>query len=277
MKKSRFHLVLLALFGLSTLTINAAQLASAKVLSVSGAVTSYSADDVKTPLVVGDILTQGDSVVSSGLSSALLVFSNGSEITVEENSSVTLAELSQEAFSGNKSYEQLQADPSKSQSLLELNYGKVAGHVKQLRPGSRFDIETPLGTAAIRGTQFEVSIGYNAERGEFTMTVLNKDGKVDVISRFPGSVSFGRSTVAQVSYAAGAESETSESLPPAHTIVLRISKDDPYFRDVINAVKNYPPFQNNGTPPNVIDVAPPGPTFTPEDQDTVIASPNLPV
>ncbi len=85
MKNTRFHLVLLALFGLSALTINAAQLASAKVLSVTGIVTNSE----ESPLAVGAILAQGDSVVTSALSNALLVFSNGSELVVKEKSSVT--------------------------------------------------------------------------------------------------------------------------------------------------------------------------------------------
>jgi chitinase len=68
MKNSRILLVLLALFGLSALTINAAQLATAKVLSVTGTVNTYNADGTESPLAVGAILAQGDSVVTTALS-----------------------------------------------------------------------------------------------------------------------------------------------------------------------------------------------------------------
>jgi len=269
MKNTRFHIVLLALFGLSALTINAAQLASAKVLSVTGTVTSYAENGEESPLAVGTILTEGDSVTTTALSNALLVFSNGSELVVEENTSLTLAELSQEAFSGNKSYEQLQADPSQSQSLLELNYGKVSGHVKQLRAGSKFFIETPLGTAAIRGTKFEVELSYNAERGEFVFSVHNKDGKVDIISRYAGSIEYGRGNVGDKGYDSSVSEDTSDPIPAAHHIVVRLSKDDPYFNDIIDLLENFPP---DGKRPEII-IEDPIET-DPESEDVSIVSPD---
>ncbi len=269
MKNSRILLVLLALFGLSALTINAAQLATAKVLSVTGTVNTYNADGTESPLAVGAILAQGDSVVTTALSETLLVFSNGSELTIEENTSITLAELAQEAFSGNKSYEQLQADPSKSQALLELNYGKVSGHVKKLRSGSEFYIETPLGTAAIRGTTFKVELRYNAERGEFMLFIYNYDGKVDIMSRYAGVFKYGRSNIGDKGYDSNGTNDRSEPIPPAHIIVIRLSRDDPHFHDIIHLIKNFPPFVSPPLTPE-----PPIYNPDPEDQDTAIASPN---
>ncbi len=272
MKHSRLHLVLLGLFTLSVLTANAAQLASAKVLSISGTVNTYTEDSQSKPLETGDILKQGDSIVTTPLSSAHLVFSNGSELTVQENTSVTLAELTQEAFSGKKSYEQLQADPSKSQSLLELNYGKVSGHTKKLRQGSTFHIETPLGTAAIRGTHYTVEIRYNAERGEFLLIVTNKDGKVDIISDYIGNFEYGRGNIGDKRYDSTLTDDKSEAIPPAHTIVIRLSKLDPAYDDIINALKNYAPFQGgDDRPETIIIVTPPI-----EDPGVQIASPNEP-
>jgi len=91
MKSPYLHLILLALFGLSSLTATAAQqLASAKVLSMSGTVTSASEDGVESPLMIGAILSQGDSIVTGAWSTALLVFSNGSEILVTEETSITI-------------------------------------------------------------------------------------------------------------------------------------------------------------------------------------------
>ncbi|CAA6697343.1 MULTISPECIES: FecR domain-containing protein [unclassified Lentimonas] len=270
MKNTRFHLVLLALFGLSALTINAAQLASAKVLSVTGTVTNTTENGEESPLAVGAILKQGDSVMTTAMSNALLVFSNGSELVVEENSSLTLAELTQEAFSGKKSYEQLQADPSKSQSLLELNYGKVSGHVKKLRPGSEFFVETPLGTAAIRGTNYTVELGYNADRGELLFIVNNKDGKVDIMSRYAGQIEYGRGKVGDKAHDHTAASDKSHAIPPTHTVVVRLSKDNPHFNEIVNRLKNFPPFQNGNTPPVIIE----DPIQTnPEAEDVELVSP----
>jgi hypothetical protein len=271
MKHSRLHLVLLGLFTLSVLTANAAQLASAKVLSISGTVNTNTEDSQSKPLKTGDILKQGDSIVTTALSSAHLVFSNGSELTVQENTSVTLAELTQEAFSGKKSYEQLQADPSKSQSLLELNYGKVSGHVKQLKEGSDFHIQTPLGTAAIRGTKFSVDLSYNRERGEYVLVVNNFDGKVDVLSRVGDSLEFGRGKRADKGFEAD-NPDTINSIPAGHIVTIRISEDDPNYDDVIDVLKNYAPFQGgDDRPETIIIVTPPI-----EDPGVQIASPNEP-
>jgi hypothetical protein len=273
MKSPYLHLILLALFGLSSLTATAAQqLASAKVLSMSGTVTSKSEDGVESPLMIGAILGQGDSIATGAWSTALLVFSNGSEILVTEKTSITIVKLSQEAFGGTKSYEQLKADPSKSQSLLQLNYGKVSGHVKSLKAGSRFDIETPLGTAAIRGTKFSIECRYNVVRGEFIFVIYNLDGKVDLISRLNGISKYGSGNSAEKAYEAEGE-ETTESIPPAHRITVRISDKNPNFERIINPEVNCPPFKNNNTQPEA-PVLPP--EVTPEDQDTVIASPNQP-
>lgn len=291
MKNARLLLALLAIFGLSAFTANAAELASAKVLSVTGFVNSYIPNGSEKPtgalgispsdtqvnatqrqVAIGDILKREDSIVTAVLSSTSLVFSNGSELTVNENTSVTVTELAQEAFSGNKSYEQLQADPSKSQTLLTLNYGKVNGHVKQLREGSIFYIQTPLGTAAIRGTKFAAELRHNIARREFVLIVKNMDGKVDILSRYAGTIEYGRGNVGDKGFESGG-SESSEAIPPAHTVVIRISEDDADYGAIIDRLKNYSPAQSEDTQPEIIILPPPP---TPEDNDTVIASPNQP-
>ena len=61
-----------------------------------------------------------------------LVFSNGSEITLFQNSSLSILDLEQEPYTSKRVYNELEADPSKSQTLLELDYGQLDGHVKKL-------------------------------------------------------------------------------------------------------------------------------------------------
>lgn len=272
MKNSRLYLALFAFFGLSALIVNAAQTASAKVLSVTGSVHVYAEGSPDAPLTAGAILTQGQGIVTTAMSSAHLVFSNGSELTVKENTSVTIAELTQEAFGGNKSYEQLKADPSKSQALLQLNYGKVSGHVKQLRAGSKFNIETPLGTAAIRGTKHEVGLGYNPVRKTVSMTVTNMDGKIDLITKTGGKIEY-YNNAAEVAYETGVKG-TTQPVPVGNTVTVSLSQDDPNFEDVINPAVNFPPYQNENTQPNTDKTTPPGPVVTPEDQTITITSPN---
>ncbi len=255
MKTLRLSILSFALLMIATVSTQAAELASAKVLSVTGSVAKYTAGGAEFALKVGDILREGDSVRATALSEAKLVFSNGSEVTIEENTSVTIAKLQQDAFSGGQSYEQLQADPSRSQTLLELNYGQLSGHTKQLRSDSQFDISTPLGTAAIRGTKWSVSLIYNAERGEFILSVRNIDGLVDLISRFAGTVQYGAGNVADKGYDSSASETTRELIPQDHTIIIRLHRNDPLFDTLFSIIENYEP---TGPKPVIMPGPPPG-------------------
>jgi len=247
MKIFRLHLLLLATLALGVFNLTAADLATAKVVSVSGTVTKYTLDGEGTPLAKGAILREGDSITVTALSEASLVFSNGSTLTVEENTSLTLKELTQEAFGGDKSYEALQADPSKSQTLLDLNYGSLEGHVKQLQTGSTFDIVTPLGTAAIRGTRYRIMIKFNKERGEYTLQVKNKDGNVTMISKFSGVVDFSSGT-AEKGYDGSLDTPTSAKIPVGRSINVRISRNDPYFDEVFDLITSLIPEEDRPDP-----------------------------
>jgi len=267
MKTLRIPFTILCVLALGALSAHAAQLASAKVLKVEGTVAKYAAGGGgSTPLKAGDILTEGDSVSATALSSAQLVFSNGTEISVEENTSFNIATLEQAPFGGSQSYEQLQADPSQSQTLLELNYGELKFHVKKLQPGSSFDIETPLGTAAIRGTQGAVKLFYNAERGEFILFVSNNDGLVDILSRYNGGLTFAGGS-AQTGYS-GSSEQKAEQIPQGNMVIIRLHQNDPFFDDLFKAYRNYIPDEPK---PGTIPL--PDPIFTPEDPGVIIVSP----
>jgi hypothetical protein len=268
MKTTKLYTTLFSLLFFGALASSSAQLSSAKVLSVEGTVTKYSKDGGNAPLKTGDILVEGDSVSATALSSALLVFSNGSQITVEENTSFNIAKLSQQPFSGSAAYEQLQADPSVSQTLLELNYGQLGFHVKKLRQNSSFDIESPLGTAAIRGTQGFARLFYNAERHEFLFFVKNNDGLVDIISRYAGQIEYGSGNIGDKGYDSGVTDDAAEPIPQAHTVIIRLSRGDPLFDDLYRAMQNFIPTE---TPQGGLEL--PMPELTPEDEGVIVISP----
>lgn len=267
MKTLRIPFTILCMLALSALSAHAAQLATAKVINVVGTVTKYAANGDKAPLKAGEILSQGDSVSATALSSALLVFSNGSEITVEENTSMKISKLEQDSFASGQSYEQLQADPSQSQTLLELNYGELGFHVKKLHSGSTFNIETPLGTAAVRGTKGFVKLFYNAERGEFVLMVKNFDGIVDIISRHAGAIQYSNG-VGDIGYDGSISEQVAEPLPQKHTIVVRLARGDPYFEALFALMKNYIP-----TNPRPGWIKLPVPEITPDDPGVIVVSP----
>ena len=262
MQKFYLYPLLAVLLNIGSVIAHSAQLASAKVISINGTASFYDESGSRAPLTVGTILTQGDHVTTAAQSDAMLVFSNGSELTIEENSSIVLAELAQQRFFSSKRYEQLQADPSQSQTQLELNYGSVYGHVKKLHAGSAFNIETILGTAMIRGTQFKVKIGYNAERGEFILIIHNKDGKIDLVSRYSGNFEYGRGSVSEKGYQSARIDDNSEAIPPAHIIVIRLSEDDPGYPQIVNLQRNFAP---SGSTPLKLNTTAPGPVITPAD------------
>lgn len=255
---------------LSAVTASA-ELASAKVIAITGTVTKYNSSG-QTRIAAGAILKEGDSLTTGPLGSAKLIFSNGSELTVKENSSFEISELQQEAYNSSNSYEQLQADPSRSQTLLELNYGELEGHVKKLRSDSKFHIQTPLGTAGIRGTRWSATLIYNAVRGEFTLTVNNFDGLVDIMSRYAGGVTFTSDKTATKSVNPTISEVVTEQLPQDHTISLTIAKGDPGFQAVVNAIK---PFIPASAPQPVVTPAPPPGASGNEDDDlgVIVVSP----
>lgn len=259
------------LLVITALSSAAAQISSAKVLSVEGTVTKYSKDGGNSRLNPGEVLVEGDSVSATAMSSARLVFSNGSLITVEENTSFEIAKLAQEPFSGSASYEQLQADPSASQTLLELNYGELGFHVKKLREDSTFNIQSPLGTAAIRGTQGSVRLIYDAEQGAFLFFVKNSEGRVDIISRYAGGATFGSDNVGNQSFDSEEAEETTEPIPQAHTLVIRLSRGDPLFDELFQAMQNFIPTE---TPQGRLEL--PLPQLTPRDASVMVISPDGP-
>jgi len=197
MKTLRIPFTLFCLLAISALSTHAAELATAKVLSVSGTVIkteggggSFKVGGRESPLKAGDILREGDRIHSTEGSKVFLVFSNGSEITLFQNSSLSIVDLEQEPYTSKRVYNELEADPSKSQTLLELDYGQLDGHVKKLSSASSFNIETPLGTAAIRGTRFSISLLFTGNK--LVLSVSNFDGLVDILTKSSSKVVTGK-------------------------------------------------------------------------------------
>lgn len=134
---------------------------------------------MSTPLKRGQTFGDGYTIETSGSSSALLLFSNGSAINVTPDSSLNLREFTQAASTSSIS---LQPETSSSKTDLMLNYGGIIGEVKKLDPSSSYTVSTPAGSAGIRGTTFEVF--YSEETGETTIRTLEGE----VVASFEGNV-----------------------------------------------------------------------------------------
>jgi len=119
--------------------------------------------------VQGKVLPAGESGVGGKLSEGyvaqagiggkiVLLLSNGTVMTLESQTKLKISEFSQEPFdAAGRKVSDLAEEPSKSNVKLDLDWGSIVVATKKLNRESRLDINSPTGTAGIRGTQFQMS------------------------------------------------------------------------------------------------------------------------
>ena len=138
-----------------------AQNGSVIVIQTKGVVNAYSPQGRKltSPVVRGSVLPVGYSIKTGFFSESILLFSNGTTATILENSKLRLDKFTQAPFDAqNGSFAQLQTEPSASQVSVNMDLGSLVVQTKKLKKGSSFSISTPVGTARIRGTQFQLAM-----------------------------------------------------------------------------------------------------------------------
>jgi hypothetical protein len=286
MKTLRIPFTLFCLLAISALSAHAAELATAKVLSVSGTVVKTEGGGIikiggrESSLKVGDILREGDRINTTDGSKVFLVFSNGSEVTLYQNSSLSIVELEQEPYTSKRVYNELVADPSKSQTLLELDYGQLDGHVKKLSNTSSFNINTPLGTAAIRGTRFSISLGFSG--GKFTLSISNFDGLVDLITQTSAAVITGDTGDGEGNNFDGGQDAATTPIPAGGDCDVSASPGNPVLNAIVSGLSAAPgldvSLSADGTLKVEIDVSTiiPAPVITPDpvtDPGVIVVSP----
>jgi hypothetical protein len=286
MKTLRIPFTLFCLLAISALSAHAAELATAKVLSVSGTVIKTEGGGIikvggrESSLKVGDILREGDRINTTDGSKVFLVFSNGSEVTLYQNSSLSIVELEQEPYTSKRVYNELVADPSKSQTLLELDYGQLDGHVKKLSNTSSFNINTPLGTAAIRGTRFSISLGFSG--GKFTLSISNFDGLVDLITQTSAAVITGDTGDGEGNNFDGGQDAATTPIPAGGGCDVSASPGNPVLNAIVSGLSAAPgldvSLSADGTLKVEIDVSTiiPAPVITPDpvtDPGVIVVSP----
>ena len=286
MNTMRIPFTLFCLLVISALPSHAAELATAKVLSVSGTIMrSEGGAFIKiggreSPLKAGDILRQGDRLNSTKGSKAILVFSNGSEITLYQNSSLSIIALEQEPYTSKRVYNELEADPSKSQTLLELDYGQLDGHVKKLSKESSFNIKTALGTAAIRGTKFRIRLIFTANK--LRLTITNFVGLVDLITQTTAPVISGDIDDGEGNTFDSDSNVDTTPIPPAGECNIETNEGSSVFESVISGLSAVPGLDvgvsDDGTLSVEIDLGGfiPAPEITPDpetDPGIILVSP----
>lgn len=98
------------------------------------------------PLTRGEIVPQGSRIETGVDGSVTLDLADGSSVTLQKSSLLRLDTLQQ--VSGEKSAHDLQ---------LKLEKGRIQTAVKPHGDVGRFEIETPVAIAAVRGTQFRTA------------------------------------------------------------------------------------------------------------------------
>lgn len=127
------------------------------------------------PVVNGKIVPQGSIIKTGDESTVNLEFSSGATALVRPNSQIEVTKFEQELVSGKNTFGN--EEPSVSSTKMNLLSGEVVSNVKKLKKGSEYIVNTPIGSAGVRGTFFSVS--YNPSTKKLTVSTLT--GKVEVI------------------------------------------------------------------------------------------------
>ena len=160
--------------------------ASVIVASVEGEVFSLSIeDDFQITLdssSVGKKVEEKSIIVTGESGNASLLFSNGALITIKSGSRFYLRKFAQKSFNSdpNATPSQIEEEPSQSELLAHLDFGNLIVKAPKLRKGSTMVLSSPLGTAGIRGTMFQLVAVRNPVTGDIT-------GGVNLIS---GDITF---------------------------------------------------------------------------------------
>jgi hypothetical protein len=112
---------------------------------------------VEKKMIPGMLLPEGYWVETGQGGNVLLLLSNGTVVTITENSKMSIDSFDQEPFETEGTLvDDLREEPSSSSVLVDLEVGSLVVQTKKLNKKSNFEISTPLGVAGIRGTEFKM-------------------------------------------------------------------------------------------------------------------------
>ena len=108
---------------------------------------------------LGQVIPVGKFIATAQGAKLTLLLSNGTLVTLEESTKMQVGKFEQAPFDGaGKTVSDLEGEPSTSEVELELGMGSLIIKTKKLKKGSSFNINSPVGTAGIRGTEFALAI-----------------------------------------------------------------------------------------------------------------------
>ena len=133
----------------------------------------------------GDIFEEGLTVATGNSGSVTLYFSNGSSVSIGPDTRLTIRSFNQEPFSSDKTYGDLRADPSVSNTLLFLENGSITVRTKELQENSTFRVISPSGTMDLKSATAQIT---HATSGNEGITILaNLFGNIEAKDNDPNS------------------------------------------------------------------------------------------
>ena len=106
----------------------------------------------------GSIITEGQTAQVGIGGKLVLLFSNGTITTLQSQTKMKIGVFEQVPFdAADKKVADLEGEPSESKVVIDLDWGSMVVKTKKLDKKSSFDINSPVGTAGIRGTEFQMS------------------------------------------------------------------------------------------------------------------------
>ena len=113
---------------------------------------------------IGSVLAPGNWAIAEKGGKLTLLLSNGTLVTLLSNTKMKVGDFSQVPFdAGDRKMSDLTGEPSSSQVGVDLDFGSLVVKTKKLDKKSSFDIHSPVGTAGIRGTEFQM--GFDPGQG----------------------------------------------------------------------------------------------------------------
>ena len=181
------------------------------IASMEGQVTvtnnESGADLPSDRIKVGGLLFDGHTVKTGTGSKIVLLFSSGTITTLKEGSVLNIKKFAQKSFDP-KTSGKLSArkdEPSPSETVIDLSLGDMVVDVKKLKKESSFNIDSPVGTAGIRGTIPRMKV-VKLPNGGFNQTTQMLKGKISYMPKGGGRPTLlgpGQSLAAGISAAGG--------------------------------------------------------------------------
>jgi hypothetical protein len=169
MRSRLLTILVLSVLVCSTLVGCASSPSTLTILSITdGHVSVMEAGSASwTEAEVGMSLEVGDSIKTGDNSSAKITFFDGSTIELQAGTEIGIAALD------------ISADTGSTTITLEQTIGNTISRVTRLLdPASRYEVETPAGAAAVRGSVMQV---YVIEDG--TTWAINLEGDIRVVAQ----------------------------------------------------------------------------------------------